>query len=77
VRTAAVGLATITNFGANFGVSLVLPLLEEAAGQDGTYLVFAALGVVALASIALTVPETKGKTLEEIELELQGPKRKE
>jgi sugar porter (SP) family MFS transporter len=77
VRTTAVGLATITNFGANFGVSLVLPLLEEAAGQDGTYLVFAALGVVALASIALTVPETKGKTLEEIERELQGPELKE
>ena len=72
VRTAAVGVATITNFGANFGMSLVLPLLEEAAGQDGTYLVFAALGVVALASITLTIPETKGKTLEEIEAELSG-----
>ncbi len=75
VRTAAVGLATITNFGANFGVSLVLPLLEESAGQDGTYLVFAALGVLSLASIALTIPETKGKSLEQIEAELAGDAR--
>lgn len=70
VRTAAVGVATITNFGANFGVSLLLPLLQEAAGQDGTYRVFAALGVLSLISIALTIPETKGKTLEQIEAEL-------
>ena len=70
VRTAAVGVATITNFGANFGVSLLLPLLQEAAGQDGTYRVFAALGVLSLVSIALTIPETKGKTLEQIEAEL-------
>ena len=74
VRTAAVGLATITNFGANFGVSLALPLLEESLGQDGTYRLFAALGVLALASIALTIPETKGKTLEQIEAELSGSK---
>ena len=74
VRTAAVGVATITNFGANFGVSLLLPLLQEAAGQDGTYRVFAALGVLSVLSIALTIPETKGKTLEQIEAELSGRK---
>ena len=32
-----------------------------------TYLVFAGIAVVALLTIYLTVPETKGKTLEEIE----------
>ena len=32
-----------------------------------TYLVFAVIGAIALLTIYLTVPETKGKTLEEIE----------
>ena len=48
-------------------VSLVLPTLEDKAGLGATYLLFAGIGVVSLASIYATVPETKGKTLEEIE----------
>ena len=32
-----------------------------------TYLVFAGIGAIALVTIYLIVPETKGKTLEEIE----------
>jgi len=67
VRSAAVGVATITNFAANTGVSLALPLLQAQLGQAGTYELFAALGGLAVLSIAITVPETKGKTLEQIE----------
>ena len=37
------------------------------AAAGNTYLVFAAVGAVALLTIYLTVPETRGKTLEEIE----------
>jgi hypothetical protein len=37
-----------------------------ATGLGATYLIFAGIGVVALGSIYATVPETKGKTLEEI-----------
>ncbi len=48
-------------------MSLVLPTLEDKAGLGATYLIFAGIGVVALGSIYATVPETKGKTLEEIE----------
>lgn len=69
VRSAAVGCATLTNFGANFGVSLLLPALQAELGPAGTYWLFAALGVVAIGSIYTTLPETKGKTLEEIEAE--------
>jgi len=67
VRAAATGVATITNFAANTAVSLALPLLQSSLGQGGTYALFAGLGAAAVTSIALTVPETKGKTLEEIE----------
>lgn len=48
-------------------MSLALPTLEDKAGLGATYLLFAGISVVALGSIYATVPETKGKTLEEIE----------
>lgn len=67
VRSAAVGLATLSNFGSNFLVSLFLPTVEETIGLRGTYLGFASVGVLAVVSIYFTVVETRGKTLEEIE----------
>jgi len=70
VRSTAVGLATLSNFGSNFLVSLFLPTVQETVGLRGTYLGFASVGVLALASIYFTVIETRGKTLEEIEIEL-------
>lgn len=45
----------------------MLPSLQDKAGLGATYFIFAAVGVGSLASIYATVPETKGKTLEEIE----------
>lgn len=71
VRSAAVGFATLTNFGTNFIVSLVLPSIQNTYGQEGTYQIFALLGSIALLSIYYTTPETMGKTLEEIEAELE------
>lgn len=67
VRSAAVGTATLTNFLSNFLVSLFLPSLIETFGTAGTYYFFSVMGVVALSSIYVTVVETKGRTLEEIE----------
>ena len=67
VRSAAVGLATLSNFGSNFLVSLFLPTVEETIGLRGTYLGFASVGVLAVVSIYFTVVETRCKTLEEIE----------
>ena len=58
------------SFGSNFLVSLFLPTVQETVGLRGTYLGFASVGVLALASIYFTVVETRGKTLEEIEAEL-------
>ncbi|KAK9818055.1 hypothetical protein WJX72_006373 [[Myrmecia] bisecta] len=67
VRGQASALATLTNFGSNFGVSLVLPSVQENFGIANTYLAFAVISLVALGTIYAIVPETKGKTLEEIE----------
>ncbi|EFN53468.1 hypothetical protein CHLNCDRAFT_25635 [Chlorella variabilis] len=67
VRGQAIALATLTNFGSNFLVSLALPTITESFGPAATYFTFAAIGVGAVVTIHAIVPETKGKTLEEIE----------
>ena len=51
----------------NVQVSLVLPTVQDTFGAGATYLGFAVIGVAAVATIYAIVPETKGKTLEEIE----------
>lgn len=48
-------------------VSLVLPTVQDTFGAGATYLGFALIGVAAVATIYAIVPETKGKSLEEIE----------
>lgn len=74
VRGQAIAVATFTNFGSNFLVSLALPSLQQGVGMPATYAVFAVVGVMAVALIYSTVPETKGKTLEEIE-QMWGDKK--
>jgi hypothetical protein len=67
VRSQAIALATFVNFASNFGVSLVLPTLQDSVGMQATYGLFAAIGVLAVANVYYNVPETKNKTLEQIE----------
>jgi len=67
IRGRAAALATLTNFASNFAVSLALPSLQAALGPAGTYAAFSALAALSTAAIFAAVPETKGKSLEEIE----------
>ena len=66
-RGRAAALATLTNFGANAAVSLALPPLQAFAGPSATYALFSVIAAASAVLIAGNVPETKGKTLEEIE----------
>lgn len=66
-RGRAAALATLTNFGANAAVSLALPPLQAFAGPSATYALFSVIAAASAVLIADNVPETKGKTLEEIE----------
>jgi MFS family permease len=43
VRGNAIALATLTNFASNFGVSLVLPTLQEKYGPSAMYFGFAVI----------------------------------
>jgi len=67
VRAHAVAVSTAANWAANFLVSLTFPVLIESFGSSRTFWLFAALGVVSFFFILSRVPETKGRSLEQIE----------
>jgi sugar porter (SP) family MFS transporter len=67
VRGRAVAVATAANWGAAWLVSQFFLTLVDGIGQAATFYLFAAFAVLALVWIAARVPETKGRTLEEIE----------
>lgn len=67
IRGQALALATLTNFASNFLVSLFIPTLQESLSPAGLYFSFAGIGCLALYVIYSIIPETKGKSLEEIE----------
>lgn len=54
VRSQAIAVAAVLNYGSNFLVSLALPSVEASIGLPATYLGFAAVGAVALLSIYYT-----------------------
>lgn len=71
LRGRAMSLATIANWGFNLVVSATFLDLVGVAGSAGAFLVYAILSLVALAFIIAVVPETKGHSLEEIELDME------
>ncbi|GLY71581.1 sugar porter family MFS transporter [Amycolatopsis taiwanensis] len=66
VRGVALGFAEIFNFASTFTLTLVFPILL-AAGSGTAFITFGAMGVVACVFVLALVPETKGRTLEQIE----------
>jgi SP family galactose:H+ symporter-like MFS transporter len=72
VRGQAMSVATAANWGANFVVTISFLTLLDVLKDIGTFFLFAALTVVALGYFYTKVPETKGRTLHQIEVELEG-----
>jgi sugar porter (SP) family MFS transporter len=67
VRATAMSVATVANWGANFLVTVTFLSMVNALGQGETFLLFAVVGVGAWIFVQRLVPETKGKSLEEIQ----------
>ena len=67
VRGRAVSIATAANWGAAFLVTQFFLSIVDAIGEAETFFLFAAICVVSFIWIARWVPETKGRTLEEIQ----------
>lgn len=68
-RGAALALAGMANWLANFLVTITFPVLLANIGLGMSYSIYAAFGIVAFLFVFKYVNETKGKTLEEISLE--------
>lgn len=69
VRGAASSLSVVFLWGGNFLVSLYFPVML-AQMKGNAFFVFASMCAICLVFILLCVPETKGKSLEQIEHEL-------
>lgn len=72
VRGRAMSLATVANWVFNLIVSATFLNLDAAIGSAGAFLVYAVLSLAALVFIVMMVPETKGRSLEQIEAALDA-----
>lgn len=70
IRGAAMGVATLVVWGSNFVVALTFLSLIEAVGETGSFWLYALICAAALAFSYFFVPETKGRSLEQIEADL-------
>jgi MFS transporter, SP family, sugar:H+ symporter len=71
VRGTAMGVAVFCNWGANFLVSQTFPPLLKGLGPGPVFIGYAVLGIFAALFVKTMVTETKGRSLEEIETDLQ------
>jgi len=70
IRGAAMALATFALWVACFILTYTFPLLNASLGASGTFWVYAGICLINFVFILYKLPETKGKSLEEIEKEL-------
>jgi MFS transporter, SP family, xylose:H+ symportor len=70
IRGAAVSVATSALWAACFILTYTFPLLNRGLGSARTFWLYALICAAGFVFILLRVPETKGKTLEQIEREL-------
>jgi sugar porter (SP) family MFS transporter len=67
IRGHAAGVGTMANWLSNFAISLTFLPLLKALGDSETFILYAIVAVFTIFFCARYVPETKGKTLDEIE----------
>ena len=70
IRGAAMAVATVSLWLASFLLTYTFPLLNNAFGASGTFWLYGIICVAGLLFIYKKLPETKGKSLEEIEKEI-------
>jgi len=70
VRGLGVSVAVSALWIASFVLTFTFPILQRALGSAGTFWTYAGICFAGFVFVRVTVPETSGKTLEEIEREL-------
>lgn len=67
VRASAVSIAVAALWLASFVLTYTFPMLNRAAGAAGSFLVYGGICLAGAALVFFAVPETKGRSLEEME----------
>lgn len=67
LRGSMMSIATLSLWAASFGLTYTFPLLNSALGASGTFWGYGVICIAGFIFIRTFLPETKGKTLEEIE----------
>lgn len=75
IRGRTMSTATIVNWGTNLLVAITFLSLIQLIGTPGTFWLYSIIGIIAWVFVYFLVPETKGKSLEEIEMQLRAGKR--
>ena len=77
LRGMGMGVTVLCLWLTNFCVGLSFPVLLSSFGLSSTFFIFAALGVFGLLFTFKFVPETKGRSLEQIEKDFRGNKERD
>jgi sugar porter (SP) family MFS transporter len=72
VRSKAMSVATVANWGANLIVAVTFLSIVQALGRPGAFWLYAILTVASVIFTYKLVPETKDRTLEQIQAEMKG-----
>jgi len=73
IRSKAMSVATVVNWAANFAVSYLFLQLVGAVGKPITFWIYAAFGILSFGFFFWRLPETRHRSLEQIERELGVP----
>ncbi len=74
LKVRGIGMATGSTvlWAATFAITFLFPVMSDHLGLAGSSFIFAAVSVVLFVLVRRYVPETKGRSLEQIELDLRG-----
>ena len=72
-RSTAIAIATLVNWCANLVISMTFLTLADTLGQPPTFGLYASLSFLALVFFVFFVPETRGRSLENVEELFQRP----
>lgn len=76
IRGAAMGICTFGLWTTNAIIALLFPIIVEKLGTGTIFIVFAIICGFSFYFVKTKLPETKGKTLEEIELDMRFVQKK-
>jgi sugar porter (SP) family MFS transporter len=72
VRGAGMGTSSVMLWAATFAITFVFPVMNDDLGLAYSAWIFAGISVILFFLVRWRVPETRGRSLEQIELDLRG-----